>query len=74
MAETVINRIEIEDLKQRVRNMNPTYGEAFYLRYFLELDYSEIADALSISVSVAQHRVSKAKALLRAGRAGENDA
>lgn len=73
VAETVINRIEIEDLKQRVRNMNPTYGEAFYLRYFLELDYSEIADALSISVSVAQHRVSKAKALLRAGRAGEND-
>ena len=74
VAETVINRIEIEDLKQRVRNMNPTYGEAFYLRYFLELDYSEIADALSISVSVAQHRVSKAKALLRAGRASENDA
>lgn len=73
VAEMVINRIEIEDLKQRVRNMNPTYGEAFYLRYFLELDYSEIADALSISVSVAQHRVSKAKALLRAGRAGEND-
>lgn len=74
VAETVINHIEIEELKRQVRSMNPTYGEAFYLRYFLELDYSEIADALSVSVSVAQHRVSRAKALLRAGKAGEDDA
>ena len=68
VAEEVINKITIEELKERVRNMNPTYGEAFFLRYFLELDYDEIADALSVSVSVARHRVSKAKALLRAGK------
>lgn len=74
VAEEVLNRIEIEELRERVRNMNPTYGEAFFLRYFLELDYDEIADALSISVSIAQRRVSKAKALLRAGKAGEQDA
>lgn len=68
VAEEVINKITIEELKEWVRNMNPTYGEAFFLRYFLELDYDEIADALSVSVSVARHRVSKAKALLRAGK------
>ena len=68
VAEEVINKITVEELKERVQAMNPTYGEAFFLRYFLELDYAEIADALSISVSVARHRVSKAKALLRAGK------
>lgn len=68
VAEAVINKITVEELKKQVREMNPTYGEAFFLRYFLELDYDEIADALSISISVAQHRVSKAKALLRAGK------
>lgn len=73
VADTVLNRIEVDELKKRVKNMNPTYGEAFYLRYFLELEYEEIADALSISVSVAQHRVSRAKALLRAGKAGDDD-
>lgn len=68
VAEEVINKITVEELKERVQAMNPTYGEAFFLRYFLELDYTEIADALSISVSAAQHRVSRAKALLRAGK------
>lgn len=68
VAEAVINKITVEELKKQVREMNPTYGEAFFLRYFLELDYDEIADALSISISIAQHRVSKAKALLRAGK------
>ena len=68
VAEEVINKIIVEELKKRVQDMNPTYGEAFFLRYFLELDYDEIADALSVSVSVAQHRVSRAKALLRAGK------
>ena len=68
VAEEVINKITVEELKERVQAMNPTYGEPFFLRYFLELDYAEIADALSISVSVARHRVSKAKALLRAGK------
>lgn len=68
VAEEVINKITVEELKKRVQDMNPTYGEAFFLRYFLELDYDEIADALSVSVSVAQHRVSRAKALLRAGK------
>lgn len=72
--DTVLNRIEVDELKKRVKNMNPTYGEAFYLRYFLELEYEEIADALSISVSVAQHRVSRAKLILRAGKAGDDDA
>ena len=68
VAEEVINKITVEELKERVQAMNPIYGEAFFLRYFLELDYTEIADALSISVSAAQHRVSRAKALLRAGK------
>lgn len=68
VAEADINKITVEELKKQVREMNPTYGEAFFLRYFLELDYDEIADALSISISIAQHRVSKAKALLRAGK------
>ncbi len=74
VMDTVLNRIEVDELKKRVKNMNPTYGEAFYLRYFLELEYEEIADALSISVSVAQHRVSRAKLILRAGKAGDDDA
>ena len=74
VAETMINRIEAEELKERVQNMSPTYGEAFFLRYFLELEYGEIADTLSISVSVVQHRVSRAKAILRAGKAGDDDA
>ena len=68
VAEAVINKITVEELKKQVCEMNPTYCEAFFLRYFLELDYDEIADAFSISISVAQHRVSKAKALLRAGK------
>ena len=68
VAEAVINKITVEELKKQVREMNPTYGEAFFLRYFLELDYDEIADALSISISIAQPRVSKAKALLLAGK------
>ena len=53
LSPEVINKITVEELKERVQAMNPIYGEAFFLRYFLELDYTEIADALSISVSAA---------------------
>ena len=63
--DAVISQMDIESLKDSVSQMNPTYGEAFFLRYFVDLDYSEIAYALSITISMAQHRVSRAKAILR---------
>ncbi len=67
----VMAHFELEELKKAVENLNPTYGDAFYLRYFMELEYQEIADALSISISAAYHRVSKARVLLRAGKNGD---
>lgn len=57
----VIQNFEWNRLRKIVAEINPIYGDAFYMRHFLNLDYKEIAEALSISVEVAWHRVSRAK-------------
>ena len=67
----VITNFELEEVSAEIRKMNKTYSDALYLRYFLNLDYNDIADTLNISVTAARLRVFYGRKILRKNKGGE---
>ena len=64
-----INNQGEEALRKRVldalNNLSPKQREAVYLRYFEELDYSEIADIMNINIQSVKNNVQRALDSLR---------
>ena len=52
-------------LNKAIEGLSPEFKEVIRLRYFKDLPYQEIADALNISLSLAKVRVNRAKAALQ---------
>ena len=53
-----------EELRKAINRLPIEFKEALELRYFDDLSYEEIAEALSITVSLAKVRVFRAKKLI----------
>lgn len=52
------------ELRKAINDLGPEFREALELRYFDDLTYEDIAQALSITVSLAKVRVFRAKKML----------
>lgn len=55
--KTAILNDEMVYIQQKILCLKPIYREAIYLKYFLQLDYLEMADVLHITVENARVRV-----------------
>lgn len=73
VEDTVIANEEMEDIKQEIACLKAIYKDAIYLKYFLHLDYLEIADIMQITVENARMRVYTGlqKVRLEAGKRGD---
>lgn len=74
VEKEVFVHFDIEALKGVIADMNPIFGDALYLRYFLELEYAEIADALSIPIATARTKIFRGRQILKkVGKEGDFD-
>jgi RNA polymerase sigma-70 factor (ECF subfamily) len=62
--ETLMNRELADRLRQALAHLPEREAEVFCLRYFDELSYQEIADALSVSVGAVAAALHKARTRL----------
>jgi len=51
-------------LEEAVAQLSPEYREAIVLRFWEDLDYAEIGEALAISEGLARWRVHQARKML----------
>lgn len=58
IEEIILTNEELSQIKNVITILKPIYKDAVYLRYYLDLEYTEIADILKISIENARVRVS----------------
>ena len=64
-AEAAEAKSEREAVAQAMAELTPEYREILLLRYMQELDYGEIAAALSVPTGTVKSRINRAKAQLK---------
>lgn len=63
--ESVINTLELDQLKIFIFDLPPAYRSVIVLKYLEDMSYSEIAEILGETVSNIQVRIFRAKKMLR---------
>lgn len=61
----IVNRRENEELRNKLRQPPPKYGEIIYLYYFKEKSLREIEGQLKIKLSTVKTRLFRAKRMLK---------
>jgi RNA polymerase sigma-70 factor (ECF subfamily) len=74
-GESLIERLDAEQVKEALQELSLDYREAIFLRFHEGMSMSEVAQALGVSISGAKMRVHRGLLKLRRLLAtGKNDA
>ncbi|MEL6184135.1 MAG: RNA polymerase sigma factor [Myxococcota bacterium] len=71
---TAAARVEAHQVERALAKLSPEHRAILALRAFHDLDYSEIAEALDLSVGTVKSRLARARTALRAAVEGDTHA